>query len=287
MKQTTTLVLFLLIAMLGCATFPANRSPKLARPRIAPELRDTPAIRLVVHDRTSRPEKTAKSFERARRRFPYLAPATEYTVDPDYTIQLSVDHNEFGSKINEMAAYSFFVIPAISTEEVTVRATVTDSDDGVLGTVRSVGRSKQVVQMHLLWALPLALPLSSHVDRKLWTNTFRDVFIQAAKVIAEDQRAAASAQFESLTPRGRLRGCSARWGQGTCGVSRRGLDQVLRHRRGGQSADRGCREAASDVRGFLRHRERAGGVSSGACHAALPAVLNRPRALASAASAGP
>jgi len=207
MKHITTTLLFLLIATLGCAAFPAKRSPKLSTPRTAPELRDTPAIRLVVHDRTSRPKKTAKSFERARRKFPYLAPATEHTVDPDYTIQLSVDHGKFAGGIPELAAYSLFLIPAISNQEVTVRARITDSDGSVLGTVQSVGRSKRVVQMHLLWFLPVALPLSSHVDRKMWTNTFRDVFIQAAEVIAEDQRV--TAEMISLGARNQARGASA------------------------------------------------------------------------------
>ena len=202
MERRAPLLLLLLVATLGCAAFPAKRSPKLARPRVAPELSGTPTIHLIVHDCTSSPKKTTKSLERARRKFPHLTAATEHSVNPDYTVELSVGHNKFESGINELAYYSFLVIPAIDTQEVTVSAIITNSDGSVLGTVQSVGRIKQVVQMHLLWALPVALPLSSHVERKMWANTFRDVFIQATNVVEEDQRATAGIRLPDARSQG-------------------------------------------------------------------------------------
>jgi len=199
MKQGMTVLLLALVATLGCAAFPAKRTPKLDRPRVAPELRNTPAIRLVVNDRTSEPKKAARSLERARKKFTYLATATEKTLDPDYTIELSVDHDLIPNGINGFAFASILIIPAIATAEVTVRATVTGVDGRVLGTVGSIGKSKRVAQLHLLWVLPIAAPLWSHVDNKMWTNSFRDVFIQAAQLIEEDQKIAESPRGVSAT----------------------------------------------------------------------------------------
>ena len=190
MKQGMSILLLAVVASLGCVAFPAKRTPKLDKPRVAPTLRDAPAIRLVVNDHTDLPKKAAKSLESSRKKFPYLATATEHTLDPDYTIELSVNHNLYPSGINEFAFYSLLIIPAITTAEVNVRATVTGVDGDLLGTVGSIGKCKRVGQLHLLWVLPVAAPLWSHVNNKMWTNSFRDVFIQAAELIAEDQEVA-------------------------------------------------------------------------------------------------
>ena len=199
MKQVISILILVLVATLGCAAFPAKRTPKLDKPRVARELRDAPAIRLVVNDRTEQPNRTAKSLERWRKKFPYLATAAEHTVDPDYTIELSVDHNLYPSGVNEFAFYSMLIVPAITTAEVSVRATVTGVDGRILGTVKSIGKSKRVAQLHLLWALPVAAPFWSHVNNKMWTNSFRDVFIQAAELIAEDQEVAVGSSDVTAT----------------------------------------------------------------------------------------
>ena len=124
MRQRMPLLLLALVATLGCVAFPAKRTPKLDRPRVAPELQDAPAVRLVVNDQTSEPKKAAKSLERARKKFPYLATATEETSEPDYTIELTVENNVLGKGINELAAYTMWILPMIATAEVSVRATV-------------------------------------------------------------------------------------------------------------------------------------------------------------------
>ena len=199
MKQAISILILSLVATVGCLALPCQRTPKLDKPRVARELRDAPAIRLVVNDRTDQPKRTAKSLERSRKKFPYLAAATEDTLDPDYTIELSVDHNLHPSGVNEFAFYSMLIIPAITTAEVNVRAKVTGADGAVLGTMGSIGKSKRVGQLHLLLALPVAAPLWSHVNKKMWTNSFRDVFIQAAELIAEDQEVAVGSGDVSAT----------------------------------------------------------------------------------------
>jgi len=199
MKQAISILILTLVATLGCAAFPAKRTPKLDKPRVARELRDAPAIRLVVNDRTDQPKRTAKFLERSRKKFPYLATAGENTLDPDYTIELSVEHNLYPNGVNEFAFYSMLIIPAITTAEVNVRATVTGEDGRVLGTVGSIGKCKRVGQLHLLLALPVTAPLWSHVNNKMWTNSFRDVFIQAAELIAEDQKVATGSRDVSAT----------------------------------------------------------------------------------------
>ena len=191
MKRAATILLVASLTTVGCATFPAKRTPRLDRPRVVPELRESAPIRLVVHDRTSKPKKFEKSLGRARKKFPFLTLATEHTLDPDYTLDLSVHSKLTESGINEFAYLSMLLFPAISTEEVAARARITDADGHLLGTVESTGKCKQVAQLHLLWVLPLTVPLSLQVERKMWGNTFRDVFIQAAKIITEDQQARA------------------------------------------------------------------------------------------------
>jgi hypothetical protein len=39
----------------------------------------------------------------------------------------------------------------------------------------------------------VGVPLWSHVNKKMWTNSFRDALIQASELIAEDQEHAANA----------------------------------------------------------------------------------------------
>jgi hypothetical protein len=193
MKKSIALLLLALVGTLGCVAFPAKRTPKLDKPRVAPELREAPAIRLVVNDLSSEPKRAARSLEKARKRFPYLTTATEHTLDPDYTVELSVQDRLIPSGINDIAFSMLLIVPAIATAEVTVQATVTGADGQLLGTVESTGKCKRVAQMHLLWALPVGVPLWSHVNKKMWTNSFRDALIQASELIAEDQEHAANA----------------------------------------------------------------------------------------------
>ncbi len=187
MKKALSTLLLISVATLGCAAFPAKRTPKLDKPRRAAELRETPAIRLVVNDETHRQQKNAKALERVLEKFPYLAPGDKNTLDPDYTIELNVDHHLTENGINEFAYYTILVVPAIFKDEVTVRAKVTRADGSLLGTVSSTGGLKTVSQMHLFWVLPVAAPLSAHSNSKMWRRSFRDALIQASRLIAGDQ----------------------------------------------------------------------------------------------------
>ena len=201
MKQAISILVLVLVGTLGCAAFPAKRTPKLDKPRRPPELREAPAIRLVVNDDTWRQEKNAQALERlvTRKKFSYLANAAEDTLDPDYTIALSVHFSSSESGINEFAYLTILVVPAITTNEAIVRATVTAADGRVLGVVSSTGKIKQVAQLHLLWVLPIAAPLSVHANNKMWANSFRDALIQAAGLIDEDQTVIASSGGVSAT----------------------------------------------------------------------------------------
>jgi len=187
MRQAMTILLLVAVGTLGCAAFPAKRTPKLDKPRRAAELREAPSIRLVVKDDTHRAKKNVMALERVCKKFPYLSPGDKNTLDPDYTIELSVDHHATESGINEFAYYTILIVPAIYKDEVTVRAKVTRADGGLLGTVSSTGGLKTVTQMHLLWVLPVAAPLSANANAKMWRKSFRDALIQASRLIAEDQ----------------------------------------------------------------------------------------------------
>ena len=46
MKQAISILVLVLVGALGCAAFPAKRTPQLDKPRRPPELREAPVIRL-------------------------------------------------------------------------------------------------------------------------------------------------------------------------------------------------------------------------------------------------
>lgn len=188
MKQKSALLILALSATLGCATISAKRTPKLDKSRVAPELHEPAGIRLVVQDCTGWPKRTTKSIERARKKFSYLDEATENTDNPAYTIDLTVEWKQTESDFNEWAYASLLLFPAFDREELTVKADIRNAEGTQIGTVQSIGTAKHVTQMHLLWVLPVAVPLSSHVERKMWTRSFRDVFLQAAELISGDQQ---------------------------------------------------------------------------------------------------
>ena len=193
MKRIMTVLLLVSIGTLGCVAVPAKRTPKLDKPRRAPEIQQPPAIRLVVNDETHRSEKNAQSLDRVLDKFPYLSAHSMHTSDPDYTIELSVDYGYTESDVNFFAYYTLMMIPAIYTDEVTVRARVTGADGRSLGTVSSTGRLKQVAQLHLIVTLPITGPLYAHANGKMWRRSFRDALIQASRLIEEDHRVMQSA----------------------------------------------------------------------------------------------
>jgi hypothetical protein len=154
----------------------------------------------VINDPGDKPKRVAKSLDYARRKLPYLSDVVDQGVDPDYTIELSV-HYETQSSNEELAGATLFMIPGFISEEVSVVAKVMDSEHRELGIFRASGTIKQVVQLHLVYILPVMAPVSVHMERGLWNKTVRDALIQSGEAIAQDQRA--------VVPTGGVGGASA------------------------------------------------------------------------------
>jgi hypothetical protein len=188
MKRESILLLLLIpIVTVACVPFSAKYSADLPKPRVFPEVSGEPSIRLLVYNKDFKPEKVARSLERARKKFPYLAGAAENTPYPDYTIGLEVGTQWEESDFNYVAGLMLGFLPSFYSHEVSVFATL-DGDDGQrLGSFHASGTTKLVSQNHLVVILPLTGPLIPAVQKKVWNNTFRDVFIQVGEAIEADR----------------------------------------------------------------------------------------------------
>ena len=186
MKPGLILLNVIVAFAVGCVPYSMKRTPELPKPRRLPDLGEEPAIRLVVNDMTGSPVKVAKALDRAKKKMPYLSSTSNAVLDPDYTILLSVSFTREDS-LTELSGYSFMLIPAFWWKEVSVNATVKDSDENVLGVFDSSQKNKYFAQMHMLYILPVTAPLGYSVDRKMWNRTVRDALFQAGQAIAEDR----------------------------------------------------------------------------------------------------
>jgi len=187
MRQAPILLVAALVLQTGCLAFPAKRSPQLSKPRVIPEPADDTVIRLVVHDESDKPRNVASSLRYARKKFPYIA-ASGDGIEADYTIELGVEFARHAC-CTDLSGLTFALIPDVITRRVFVTASVKDADDRVLGVFQSTGKSKRVIQLHLVWVLPFTLPFIPVVEQKMWNHTFRDALIMAGEAITDDQRA--------------------------------------------------------------------------------------------------
>jgi len=188
MKQK--MILLILIGVLGTACVPVavKRTPELPKPRVFPEVDSSLAIQLVASalSQEQYPKRTARALKYAEKKFPYLSTAAECVGDPDYTIELSVSTTSEDSNM-ELAGLFMLLIPAFSTNEISVRATVLDVDGRSLGVFHASGSVKYMIQIHMAVFLPIAAPLYPHTQQKLWNKTFRDALIQAGEAITDDR----------------------------------------------------------------------------------------------------
>ena len=140
----------------------------------------------MINDTTGKPVRVAKALDRAKKKLPYLSTASDAILEAEYTIVLSVRHTE-DEFLTELSGASLMLIPAFWREEVSVEATLKDSEENVLGVFDSTREYKYFAQMHMLYVLPFTAPLGYSVDRKMWNRTVRDALFQASRAIAEDR----------------------------------------------------------------------------------------------------
>ena len=185
------LILLPILAAGACITASGKRHPQLSKPPVIPTLDQQPAIELVVSSTTSTDtefpaKKFNRSLERVRARFSFLPTSDQKFEDPDYTIQLQVS---FGTTLDEIKGiYYWLWIPFVTTDTVSAEATITTQDGRTIGVVSSTGTTKSFWWILALPVGVLATPTNIHVNKKLWDNTLRDVFIQAGQAIEEEVR---------------------------------------------------------------------------------------------------
>jgi len=117
-----------------------------------------------------------------------VATAVTPASKADSTIELGVEFKTCAC-CTTLSSVTLALFPDVITRQVSVVASVTDDAGRVLGVFGSTGKSKRVVQLRLVWVLPLTLPFVPLVEQTMWNHTFRDIFILAGEAIAEDQLA--------------------------------------------------------------------------------------------------
>ncbi len=186
MKYKMMLTIGIVAFAVGCVPYSMKRTPELPKKRNLPAVENPPAIRLVVNDMTGGPVRVATAVDHAKKKMPYLSTISNDVRDPDYTIQLLLSYTEEESNV-VLSAYSLGLIPNWGWQEVSVRATVKDSEEKMLGVFESRQKNKHFMQLHMIYILPVTAPVGYSMDRKMWNATVRDALFQAGQAIAEDR----------------------------------------------------------------------------------------------------
>jgi hypothetical protein len=185
------MILLPILAAGACIVASGKRHPQLSRPPVIPVLTHQPAIELVLGSTTGTDmefptKKFNRSLERVRARFPYLSTTDQKFENPDYRIRLQVS---FSTTFDEpKGIYYWLWIPFVTSDTVSAKATITAQRGMTIGVVNSTGTTKAFWWILALPVGVLATPTNIHLDKKLWDNTLRDVFIQAGQAIEEDTR---------------------------------------------------------------------------------------------------
>jgi hypothetical protein len=189
--KKSALILLPILAAGACIVASGKRDPQLSKPPVIPAFADQPAIELVV-GRTSATDaefptkKFNRSLERVRKRFSFLPTSDLKLEDPDYRILLQVSYSTTFDE--PKGIYYWLWIPFVTTDTVSAKATIKTRYGGTIGVVSSTGTTKAFWWILALPVGVLATPTNIHLDKKLWDNTLRDVFIQAGQAIEEEMR---------------------------------------------------------------------------------------------------
>jgi len=196
--KKVALILLPILAAGACIMGSGKRYPQLSRPPVIPALAHQLAIELVVGTTTTDAEFPTKKFnrslERVRARFSFLPTGDQEFENPDYTIELQMS---FSTTFDERKGIFYWLfIPFVTTDTVSAEATITTQDGSTIGVVSSTGTTKSFWWILALPVGVLATPTNLHVNKKLWDNTLRDVFIQAGQALKEDVCEKASRRAE-------------------------------------------------------------------------------------------
>ena len=188
MTRNIALLVLATVTATGCMAVVGKRTTPLDKSRIIREIEGRPTVALVVHDLTGKPDRLRRALDRMRKKFSFLPPEGEEIENPDYTIDLTADM-ERSEHLSALAGATLTLVPAIHSREMSVAATLRNARGEVLGGYQASRKSSTVIQMHLLYLLPVTGPLYPMVHHKTWNVPLRDVFIQVGEALAEEQRA--------------------------------------------------------------------------------------------------
>jgi hypothetical protein len=185
----------------GCMGIVRHREPKLARRDLAIRPEVAPVIDLDFscsvggdYNATRRVcKRQRRALENVRREYDYLSRSSHDGVDPQYRMVIS-SHWNAEERAGEACGYMLALwIPCIAKDRLVTTAEVLRADGSLVGRAESSADRLFIVHTTGIWLFPVVFP-SLPAYARFSTNTYRSLFTQVARILADDVQGATSSR---------------------------------------------------------------------------------------------